>query len=300
VRAGLLCGGLFISGEGEEFREAGFEGGGIEIAFDRAVVAEGNHAGFLADDDDDGIGFLAESEAGAVAEAEVAVEVGALGDGEDAGAGEEAFAAQDESAVVQGGFGMEEGDDQFGAQEAVERNAAFGPGVEGEIAFDGDECPELAVGEVEGEFAEDLDGFAVLAAEGEEGAFAEGGGDAAEFGLEDDDEGEEREGRGIAQQPVEHGEVQHLRQQEHGERSDQDTQKGADPAGFAQADPDLMGGQPEQRDFNGVAPVGRGEGEGIRGIHAAPSLRMASVMRSACALGRTSWTRRSTTPRERA
>jgi hypothetical protein len=52
-----------------------------EIALDFATVTNRNLAGLLGDDEGDGIGFIAEPESGAVAQAEVAVEILALGEG---------------------------------------------------------------------------------------------------------------------------------------------------------------------------------------------------------------------------
>lgn len=68
----LGCG-FFMAGDGEKFGESFAESSGFEVSFDRVAVAKGDDAIFLADDDDDGVGFLAEAEGGAVSEAELAV-----------------------------------------------------------------------------------------------------------------------------------------------------------------------------------------------------------------------------------
>lgn len=73
-------------------------------------------------------------------------------DGEDASAGEEAIGAKNEASVVEGGFIVENGDDEFVGEHAIEGDTAFGPRIEGHFAFDGDEGTEAVVGEFEGEF----------------------------------------------------------------------------------------------------------------------------------------------------
>ena len=69
----------------KKLAEAAAEFVDAQIAFKNAVVTNGNLPGFLGDDDGEGVGFLAEPEGGAVAEAEVAVEILALGEGKNAG-----------------------------------------------------------------------------------------------------------------------------------------------------------------------------------------------------------------------
>ena len=65
-------------------------------------------AALLADDDDEGVGLLAESQGGAVAHA---VGEGAVGgmEGEDAAGGDDGVAADDDAAVVERGAGEEDG-----------------------------------------------------------------------------------------------------------------------------------------------------------------------------------------------
>ena len=76
----------------EELAESAAEFFHAEIAFDEATVADRDLSSFLGDNDGDGVGFLAESQAGAMAEAEIAVEVLALGERENAGGGDDSVA----------------------------------------------------------------------------------------------------------------------------------------------------------------------------------------------------------------
>lgn len=130
----------------EEFAQAFFEAFGIEVAFDQSAVADGDDAGFFTDHDDDGIGFLGESECGAMAGSESAIDVDALADGKNTGGSEDSGVAENQASIVERGFGKEDADSQFGGESAVDGDAGFGERLEAGIAFDGEECAELAVG----------------------------------------------------------------------------------------------------------------------------------------------------------
>jgi len=91
--------------EGEELGETTPKTPGSKFLSITPAVAKRNHAGFLGDDDDDGVAFLRQPERRAVPQAERAVEIGALGDGENARGGDDAVAADDDAAVVQRVFG---------------------------------------------------------------------------------------------------------------------------------------------------------------------------------------------------
>ena len=125
-------------------------------------MCEGDDACFLADDEDDGVTFLTESDGGAMAEAEVAVQVLPLADGEDARSAGDAVSTNDEASVVQRGFWMKDGDDEFGREDAVNFDAAFDVRLDVRPALDGDECAEAAVREVEGGLGKNFDGLALL------------------------------------------------------------------------------------------------------------------------------------------
>ena len=96
-----------------------------QIAFKNAVVANGNLACFLGNDNGDGIGFLAQSEGSAVAEAEVAIKILALGKGKNAGRRHHAVVVNDESPVVQNGLGMENCQRELLREFGIESDAGF-------------------------------------------------------------------------------------------------------------------------------------------------------------------------------
>ena len=92
----------------EELAEAAAEFFDAQVAFDDPAVANRDLPGFFRDHDGHGVGLLAEPEAGAVAEPEVAVEVLALGERKNAGGGDDAVAAEDEAPVVEHGLRLKQ------------------------------------------------------------------------------------------------------------------------------------------------------------------------------------------------
>ena len=84
----------------KELAESTTEFINAQIAFKNAIVANGNLAGFLGNHYGDGIGFLAQSEGCAVAEAKVAIQILALGKGKNAGCRHHAVVVNDESSIV--------------------------------------------------------------------------------------------------------------------------------------------------------------------------------------------------------
>lgn len=194
----------------DEVFEARAEGGRGEVALEAAVGAEADLAGFFGDDDADGVGVFGEAEACAVAEAEVALEVFALAEGEDAAGGDDAGAAEDDAAVMEDGFGVEEGEEEFGGEAGVNFDTGLCNLAEGDAAFEGDECAEALAGKLEDGVAEGVEGFGLAAVAAEPGVgpeFAEG---AAELRLEDYDESEGEEDGEAAQHPADDGEVEEL------------------------------------------------------------------------------------------
>ncbi len=59
----------------EELAEAELEALGVKVALNLTAMTDGDNPCFFGDDNRHGVGFLAQAEGGAVAEAEVAVEV---------------------------------------------------------------------------------------------------------------------------------------------------------------------------------------------------------------------------------
>lgn len=191
-----VSGGLFSSdegggGSGEQFEEERFESFDGEVSDESAVFGDGDDAGFFADDDDDGVGVFGEAEGGAVPGAEVLGQVAAFGEGElDASGGE--FALSDDDAhIVEDGAGPKDGVEEFDGEVGVDGGAGIGEAAEADVAFDGDESADAVLGAVGGGACEDFDlVFDGVGSALEEACFAKANEGAAEFGLEDHDDGE--------------------------------------------------------------------------------------------------------------
>ena len=84
-----------------------------QIAFQDAIVANGNLACFLGNDDGNGVGFFRQSKGGPVSQPEVAIKILALSQWKNAGRRNHAVVVNDEPAVVQNGFRMEDGQREF-------------------------------------------------------------------------------------------------------------------------------------------------------------------------------------------
>ena len=84
-----------------------------EISFNDPAVTNRNLAGFLGHNEHDGIRLLAQAQTRSVAQAEVAIEVFALGEGKNAGGGHDAVAADDNATIVQNRLGVKDGQGEF-------------------------------------------------------------------------------------------------------------------------------------------------------------------------------------------
>ena len=109
----------------KELAEAAAEFVNAQIAFEDTVVTNGNLACFLGDNKGDCVRFLAQSEGCAVAEAEVAVEILALGKRKNAGRRHHAIVVNDESPIMQNRFGMENCQREFLRELGIESDAGF-------------------------------------------------------------------------------------------------------------------------------------------------------------------------------
>ena len=72
-----------------------------------------NLPGFLRDNERNGIRFVTQTKPRAVAQAEVAVEIFALGEGENARRSHDAITADDHAAIVQNSLGMKNSEGEF-------------------------------------------------------------------------------------------------------------------------------------------------------------------------------------------
>jgi len=87
--------------------------GAFEVVLDFAVDRHGDVSCFFADDDGDGVGGFGNADGGAVTEAEGAVGEFFLADGKDASGGFDTVVSENDAAVVEGSFGVEDGQKEF-------------------------------------------------------------------------------------------------------------------------------------------------------------------------------------------
>lgn len=105
-----------------------------------AILSDTDAAGFLADHDDETVGLKGDADARAVARAEFGRNEAIFGEGElDIGRGD-AIASDDNTEVVKGIVGPEDGLKEAGGEIRVEENAAFDKSAEADVSFYGDEC----------------------------------------------------------------------------------------------------------------------------------------------------------------
>ena len=229
---------------------------GFEVPFEGSIDGEAEVAGFFGDDDGYGVGFFGEAESGAVAEAEGAVGEFLLADREDAGGGGDAFVADDDASVVKGGFGVEEGEGEFGGEFSIDGDAGFDLVFEADVTFDGEECPEAFFGEDGGAVGDEVEeGLFFRSVEAEEARAAEAGEAVAEFGLEDDDEGEGDDDDGFGDDPLDDDEFEELGDEGEADEDDAEADEDAGSAGGAEEAVKLVDEDPEDKNLQAVLPV---------------------------------------------
>ena len=76
-------------------------------------MTNGNLTGFLRDHERNGIRFVTQAKPRTVAQAEVAVEILALGEGKNTRRRHDAVATDDHAAIVQNGLGMKNSESEF-------------------------------------------------------------------------------------------------------------------------------------------------------------------------------------------
>lgn len=194
-------------GGGEEFEELG----AFEITLDFSVNAEGDVACFFADDDRDGVGGFGDADGGAVPEPHGTVAEFFLADGKDAACGVDAVVCEDNSAVMEGGFGVKDGEEEGLAEFALDEFARFGVVGEVDAALDGEEGAEAFFGEGDDTVGERFeDGLLLAVVEAEEARAPEAGEGVAELGLENDEQREGEEGGEVFKNPADDLEFEKL------------------------------------------------------------------------------------------
>jgi hypothetical protein len=98
---------------GQQLSQPRPEGARLEPALQAAAVAQRNGACFLADHDNDGVGFLGESKGRAMTHPKIAVNVGPVGDGENAGGCQDTVITQNQPAIMQWGSWVKDRNHQF-------------------------------------------------------------------------------------------------------------------------------------------------------------------------------------------
>ena len=140
-------------------------------------------------------------------------------------------------------------------------------------------------------------GFGTFRDEREQPVAAEGRERTPDLGLENHHQGENEEGREIMKKPADDAQLEHLRQEHDGDEEDRERGEHSRAARPTKKQPGEIDADRQKGDLECVAPMRGGELRKVRDVHA---LRMASVIRSASTLGRTSCTRKMAAPRLRA
>ena len=224
-------------------------------------MRDGDEAAFLAHDEREGVGLLADAHGRAVAhagggEAELVVR-----DGEEAVGGGEAAAPDDDAAIVERERRGEDGDHEFGRNLRVEGDAGRLIALQRNGPLDGDEGAEPPLREEEEDVGELL-GQADLAGRGPPALLvlgqhgADGFEDAADLGLEEDDGGEREVDEEAAQDLLQDVELEE--EGEGGERGDEDARAHEDlpEARAARGLQDGVDDEVEDGDLDGVRHVG--------------------------------------------
>ena len=197
--------------------EDGVEASDVLAAQDAAVVGDGYLARLLTDDYRHGVADLADTQRGAVAQAHLPVGEAAGGQGQHAGRGHQPVLAHDDGSVMQLSMLVEDGQEQFGRRLGVEDDAGVDVLLQAGVLLEDDQRAVPPLGEAQGGILEgDDDRVGLVAAEDAEVAPGQPQllQRAAQFGLEDDRDGEQQHGQHVVHQPVEGAQVEDLGQDE--------------------------------------------------------------------------------------
>ena len=160
-----------------------------------ALDGQGDGPGLLGDDDDRRVRLLREPDGGQVAGPRLERAPQAVGgrQGQQAGRRDDPVALDDDGAVVEGRVGEEDRDQQVLGQDGVDLGAAVGVGRERDLLLDGDQGPDLLLGQVIDGLEEVVD-LLLEGAQGQglaEGPRADLGQEPPDLGLEEDDDGDD-------------------------------------------------------------------------------------------------------------
>ena len=189
-----------------------------------------------------------------MAQAEVAVQILALGERENARSGHDAVAAYHQTAIVQDRLGMKDREDEFLCEFGVDRHAGFHKTFEIDVALDRDEGAEAFAGKLEHRVGDVLDGFAFLRGRSEKPVAAELGERAAEFGLENHHERNREENGNAPEQPADHLQIQKLRFKNQREKNQRKANENAGAVGSLEIRINVVNDRREDRDLDAGGP----------------------------------------------
>ena len=205
------CGGIVEVQEGAQLR---IQPLGVEIAGQAAIFGDGDLPGFLRNHHGDGVRLLADAERGTMPRPELGGGGGVVREGEDDAGGDDAPVPDDRGAIMERRVRIEEIDQQLARQETVDRYTTFDIILQSRLALEDDQRAVAMPGELRGGLDQFVDGTGrgIVGARPQLGepepGLAELLQGAANLGLEDDGERDQQHGPGLAEDPVERGQLQ--------------------------------------------------------------------------------------------
>src|SRR5947209_13256012 len=129
----------------------------------------------------------------------------------------------DDTAVVQSGLGMKNGEQQLDGEIGLKLNACFFVNADGSVSFDGEQSAELFTGELCYCFGKVVNHFPLLAAKGKNRMPAQFRQGAPKFRLENNNQGDSQKDREAVNDPANDGQFQERRDQGQSEKNDRET-----------------------------------------------------------------------------
>lgn len=237
---------------GEPFAELFFG----EVALQPAVLADGDAARFLADDDRHGIGALGEADGGAVAEAGGAILHFSFRDGKDTGGAGHAVVGDDHATVMKGGFREEDAHRQLGGELRVEHDTRVELLFEGDVPLDREEGTDAFFRKHDHGIREALhEGEAAFAGEDEDAAAAEAGEAIAQLRLENDKQRESEHSGRTGDDPADHLEIKQLRDECESDKNEAEPDKDLRTACGTECLVELIDTEGQHQDFDRIPPM---------------------------------------------
>ncbi len=222
------------------FDQSGGEEGaqlfGSDATGQMAAMRVRNGTGLFRDDYDKGIGFLGQTDGGAVACAEGGIQIFTLSERENAGGVGDAISLDDDAAIVDGIVGEKDGFEHFRSCLAIHDDSGFGGLLKLNGLLDGDKGADADFRETFYGLNDDFDGFALFLDGVEKGMGAKLSENFAKFGLENNEDGNGGKSDERAKYPAQNLELENER--ESGER-EQEKDKAIDDRGAAGATDEL-------------------------------------------------------------